>query len=180
MFLLATEHHIKTKSSYRASHQDEKFLRSINRSNELAAELLNPSPHCALSRALAARVVVTPCAALPSPHALVRVPAVRRSNFRPRRIICSLSWSLRHRLPRQCFRSRRSRLGAHGALLLRRRPSGRSGRSCVVRCAPTRAERISREMRCMCGRRLYFMGQSAQWPGGSSAEEPLCWCFCSC
>ena len=71
--------------------------------------------------------VVTPYAALPSPHALVCVPA-----FWSRRIIYSLSWSLRRRLLSRCRRSRRSlETGAHGILLLRR-PSGRSGRSCVV------------------------------------------------
>ena len=130
-----TEHHIKPTSSYGSSYQANKFLRSIISSQQVLTEhhpfkqrrctkLKQPSPSRLEARA--ARDSSDSYAALPSSYAIVRMCALR---FRR---IKRLSWSLRRRLPRRCCRSRRSlEVGAHGILLFRR-PSGRSGRSCVV------------------------------------------------
>ena len=132
------ERHTKSKSSYGASYQAKKFLRSIISRRKVPTEhhtvQKSGQQNCSTTGCTACSLtlsrhgaVVTPYAVLPSPHALVCLPA-----FWSRRIIYSLSWSLRRRLPSRCCRSRRSlELGADGILLLRR-PSGRSGRSCVV------------------------------------------------
>ena len=120
-----TDHHIKPTSSYGSSYQDKSSYGASYRSNRDGA------PNCATPAHRASRhgLPVTPAityAALPSSYAIVRMCALR---FRR---IKRLSWSLRRRLPSRCCRSRRSlEVGAHGILLFRR-PSGRSGRSCVV------------------------------------------------